>query len=105
MQGSEWSTGGLSVAGRPSFRKNFGNYTVVNATVNYFMGSERQHQVQLRVVNLLDEKYAERYGFGTQIYGSAYNRGEYTTASPKYYFGYPFEGKPRSFYVSLSTKF
>jgi iron complex outermembrane receptor protein len=53
----------------------------------------------------LDEKYAERYGFGTQIYGSAYNRGEYTTASPKYYFGYPFEGKPRSFYVSLSTKF
>ncbi len=105
MQGSEWSVGGLPVAGRGSIRKNFGNYTVVNATVNYFMGAERQHQLQLRIVNLLDEKYSERYGFGNQLYGSAYNRGEYTTASPKYYFGYPFEGKPRSFYVSLSTKF
>ena len=105
MQGSEWSVGGLPVAGRGSIRKNFGNYTVVNATVNYFMGAERQHQLQLRIVNLLDEKYAERYGFGNQLYGSAYNRGEYTTASTKYYFGYPFEGKPRSFYVSLSTKF
>ncbi len=107
IQGSEWSTGGLTnpVIGRGSIRKNFGDYTVVNATINYFMGANRQHQLQLRVVNLFDEKYAERYGFGNQLYGSAYNRGEFTTASPKYYFGYPFEGKPRSFYVSLSTKF
>lgn len=105
VQGSEWSTGGLSVGGRPSIRKNFGNYTVVNATFNYFAGENMEHHLQFRVVNLLDEKYAERYGFGNQLYGSAYNRGEYGTNDPRYYFGYPFEGKPRSFYVSYSRDF
>lgn len=105
MQGSEWSTGGLTVAGRPSIRKDFGHYTVVNASINYFAGAERQHQFQLRIVNLFDEKYAERYGFGNQRFGSAFNRGEYTTSDPRYYFGYPFEGKPRAFYASYSTRF
>lgn len=105
MQGAEWSTGGLTVAGRPSVRKDFGHYTVVNASINYFAGQDLQHQFQLRIVNLFDEKYAERYGFGNQRFGSAFNRGEYTTSDPRYYYGYEFEGKPRAFYVSYSTKF
>ena len=105
IQGSEWSTGGLSVGGRPSIRKDFGHYMVMNGTINYFAGEDLQHQFQLRVVNILNEKYAERYGFGNQLYGSAFNRGEFTNTDPRYFFGYPFEGKPRAFYVSYSTRF
>jgi outer membrane receptor protein involved in Fe transport len=105
FQGPEWSTGGLTINGRPMLRTNFGNYTVVNATLNYFAGDQLQHQFQLRIVNILDEHYAERYGFGNQRFGSAFNRGEFTTADPRYYFGYPFEGKPRAFYLSYSYKF
>ena len=105
FQGPEWAAGGLSVGGRPTVRTNFGNYAVVNATINYFMGKDMQHQLQLRIVNLTDEKYAERYGFGTMRYSSAYARGEVKSTSPDYYFGYPFEGKPRSVYVSFSTRF
>ncbi|MDI1365046.1 MAG: TonB-dependent receptor plug domain-containing protein [bacterium] len=105
VQGSEWASGGLSVAGRPSIRKDFGHYTVVNASINYFAGKDLQHQFQLRIVNLFDEKYAERYGFGNQRFGSAFNRGEFKTTDPRYYFGYEFEGKPRAFYASYSTRF
>lgn len=105
LQGAEFSAGGLSVGGRPSIRTNFGNYTVTNATVNYFVGEDMEHQFQLRIVNLFDEVYAERYGFGNQLYGSAFNRGEYTATDPRYFFGYPFEGKPRAYYVSYSTRF
>jgi iron complex outermembrane receptor protein len=105
FQGSEFARGGLSVGGVPQIRTNFGNYVVTNATINYFLGDERQHQLQLRVANVFDEKYSERYGFGNNLYASAFNRGEYTATDPRYVFGYPFEGKPRSFYVSLSTRF
>jgi iron complex outermembrane receptor protein len=104
IQGSEYSTGGLTINGRPQIRYNFGDYKVVNMTFNYFAGEDRQHQFQLRVVNVANEKYAERYGFGNQRFGSAFNRGEFTTASPLYFFGYPFEGKPRAVYVSYSLR-
>ena len=105
VQGSEWATGGLTVNGRPSIRTNFGNYTVVNATINYFLGKEMQHQLQLRVANLLDEDYAERYGIANMRYSKAYALGQVKTTDAAYYYGYPFEGKPRSFYVSFSTRF
>jgi len=105
IQGSEFSAGGLSVNGRPTIRKNFGKYTVTNATINYFLGEDLQYHLQFRVVNIFNEKYAERYGFGNQLHGSAFNRGEFTNRDPRYFFGYPFEGKPRSFYMSLSTRF
>lgn len=104
IQGSEYTRGGLTVAGIPSLRKNFGDYKVVNMTLNYFLGENRQHQFQIRLVNVFNEKYAERYGFGNQRFGSAFNRGEFTTQSPLYYFGYPFEGKPRAVYASYSLK-
>jgi iron complex outermembrane receptor protein len=105
IQGGEWVRGGLSVGGIGKDRINFGNYAVVNATLNYFLGDDRQHHFQLRIVNLTDEKYAERYGFANQRFGSAFNRGEFTTTDPRYFFSYPFEGKPRSFFASYSYNF
>jgi len=104
-QGPEYSTGGPAVGGVPRYRHNFGDYAVVNATVNYYVGDSRQHRVQLRVVNMFDEKYAERWGFANQFYGSAFNRGEFTNTDDRYFFGYPFEGKPRSVFLSISTRF
>jgi hypothetical protein len=56
-------------------------------------------------VNLFNEYYAERYGYGNNLYGAAFNRGEYTNTDDRYFYGYPFEGKPRSFYLTVSTKF
>jgi len=54
---------------------------------------------------MFDEKYAERYGYGNQRFGSAFNRGEIALNSPAYFYGYEFEGKPRSVYVSYTTSF
>ena len=109
-QGPEWATGGPA----EKFRHNFGDYTVVNGTLTYLAGKNREHRFQLRVANLFDTYYAERYGYGNQFYGSEYNRFKdlpandprrITTTSDAYFYGYPFEGKPRSFYLTYSTKF
>jgi outer membrane receptor for ferrienterochelin and colicin len=120
IQGSEWSTGGPAIAGTtkpagpngrgadtgvPRYRYNFGDYTVVNATITYMAGEDMQHRFQLRVANLFDEYYAERWGFGNNFYGAAFNRGEYTNTDDRYFYGYPFEGKPRSIYATYATKF
>ena len=48
---------------------------------------------------------AERYGFGNRRYDSRFIRGEIALNSPQYFYGYPFEGKPRAFYVSYNTSF
>ncbi len=119
FQGDEWSTGGPAIAGTtkaavngkgadsgvPRYRKNFGNYAVYNATATLNLGEDKEHRIQFRIVNLFDKKYAERWGFGNNLYGSAFNRGEYTNTDDRYFYGYPFEGKPRSYYITLSTKF
>ena len=121
IQGAEWATGGPAIPGttRPAnlgsrtpadtgisrYRYNFGDYTVVNGSLTYRAGDRLQHRFTLRVVNIFDEYYAERYGFGTQLYGSAFNRGEFTNTDDRFFFGYPFEGKPRSFFLSYSTNF
>lgn len=100
-QGPEWATGGPA----EKFRHNFGDYTVVNGTLTFLAGKDLQHHFQLRVANLFDTYYAERYGFGNNLYGAAFNRGEYSNTDDRYFYGYPFEGKPRSFYLTYSTKF
>ncbi|MGV3478832.1 MAG: TonB-dependent receptor plug domain-containing protein [Sphingobium sp.] len=100
-QGPEWATGGVNNA----LRYNFGNYFLANGSIGYWLGDERQHRFQLRIVNLFDKHYAERYGYGNQRFGSAFNRGEIALNSPQYFYGYEFEGKPRSVYVSYTTKF
>ncbi len=105
LQGAEYATGGPTVNGLPMFRYDFGNYQVVNANINYYMGENSQYRLTLRAVNIFDEYYAERYGYQNQLYGSAFNRKEYTATDPRYFYGYPFEGKPRSFFVSLAASF
>ncbi|MDP3735996.1 MAG: TonB-dependent receptor [Hyphomonadaceae bacterium] len=121
IQGSEYATGGPATPGTtrpanvgsrtpadtgvPRYRHNFGDYTVVNGTISYRAGDQMQHRFTLRVVNIFDEYYAERWGFGNQQFGSAFNRGEFTNTDDRFFFGYPFEGKPRSFFISYSTNF
>lgn len=100
-QGPEYSTGGVN----QSLRHNFGNYFVMNASLGVWLGEQRQHRFQLRLVNVFDKVYAERWGFGNKRYSSDYIRGNIKLNSPEYFFGYPFEGKPRSAYVSYSTTF
>jgi iron complex outermembrane receptor protein len=100
-QGPEYATGGVN----NSLRHNFGDYFVMNGSIAYWAGDQQQHRFQLRVVNIFDAEYAERYGFGNQRYGSAFIRGEITLNSPEYFYGYPFEGKPRSVYVTYQTSF
>ncbi|RZK03993.1 MAG: TonB-dependent receptor [Novosphingobium sp.] len=100
-QGPEYSTGGLN----NSLRYNFGNYFVMNASIGLWLGEDRQHKFQLRVANVFDKVYAERYGFGNRRYDSRFIRGEIALNSPQYFYGYPFEGKPRAFYVSYNTSF
>jgi iron complex outermembrane receptor protein len=77
----------------------------MNASLGLWLGEERDHRFTVRVVNVFDKYYAERYGYGNMRFSEAAVRGEITTSSPGYYYGYPFEGKPRSVYVSYSTTF
>lgn len=100
-QGPEYATGGVN----NKFRNNFGNYFLMNASLGLWLGEERQHKFQLRVVNVFDKVYAERYGYANMQYSSAYIRGDIKLNSDEYFYGYPFEGKPRSVYVSYNTTF
>jgi iron complex outermembrane receptor protein len=100
-QGPEFATGGVNNV----LRNNFGNYFVANGSLAYWAGDKRQHRFQLRVVNIFDAHYAERYGYGNQRYSEAFVRGEIKLNSPEYFYGYEFEGKPRSLYVSYTTSF
>lgn len=100
-QGPEYATGGVNA----QFRHNFGNYFLMNASLGIWLGEQRQHKFQLRIANVFDKVYAERYGYGNQRYGSAFIRGDIKVNTPEYFFGYPFEGKPRSAYISYTTAF
>lgn len=84
---------------------DFGNYMVVNGSVQYFMGMDLQHRFLLRVVNLLDEDYFERGSFGNQAYSRAGARGEVTQNDSAYYYPYGWNGKPRSFWVQYEYNF
>lgn len=100
-QGPEYATGGLN----NSLRKNFGEYFLLNASLGVWLGEEKQHRFQLRVVNVFDKVYAERYGYANMRYSSQYLLGNIKLNSPEYFYGYPFEGKPRSVFVSYNTTF
>ncbi len=92
-----------AVSGLPEY--NYGDWFVLNGSVQYWMGEQRNHRFQLRLVNILDEEYGGRASFGNQFYGSAFIRGEYTNRDPRYFYPYTFQGKERSFFVSYSYKF
>jgi iron complex outermembrane receptor protein len=100
-QGPEFATGGVNNA----LRNNFGNYFVMNGSIGLWLGEKRQHRFQLRVVNIFDQTYAERWAYGNRRFSEAFVTGQIALNGPGYFYGYPFEGKKRSFYVNYITKF
>ena len=84
---------------------NFGNYFVLNASVQYFLGEELQHRFMLRGVNLLDKTYSERGGTADQSYHRAGVRGEIGPNDSAYYSTYQFYGKPRAFWIQYGYQF
>jgi outer membrane receptor protein involved in Fe transport len=95
--------GGVPVAGLSVF--DYGSWFVMDATAQYWAGDQRQHRLQLRLVNVLDEEYGERGAFGNQFYGSRGVRGELTTRDAGYYYPYIFQGKRRSVFATYSYRF
>jgi iron complex outermembrane recepter protein len=111
-QGPEWNWAPTSAArlvdaagNRTNPDENFGDYVVVNGSVQYFMGADLQHRFLLRVVNILDEDYYERGGFGNQQLSRAGARGEIGLNNAAYYYPYGWNGKPRSFFLQYEYDF
>lgn len=102
LQGDEFIQA-PAVSGLPDL--NYGDWFAVDGSVQYWLGNDRQHRLQLRVANLLDEAYGQRGAFGNQFYGSAFIRGEFTNQDPEYFYPYVFQAKKRSFFVTYSTTF
>ncbi|MEY4642448.1 MAG: hypothetical protein RLZZ227_2442 [Pseudomonadota bacterium] len=111
-QGPEWNwapTAAARLVDANGRRTNpdvdFGNYVVLNGSVQYFMGDDLQHRFLLRAVNMLDEDYLERGGFGNQQLSRAGARGEIGLNSSAYYYPYGWNGKPRSFFLQYEYSF
>ena len=112
-QGTEWANSGTSVArlvdeegnrAVPDF--NFGEYFVLNGSVQYFLGAQNQHRFLLRAVNILDEDYFERASGGSSLATSrAAVRGEIGPNDSAYYRQYGWNGKPRSFFLQYEYQF
>ncbi|MES2626017.1 MAG: TonB-dependent receptor plug domain-containing protein [Pseudomonadota bacterium] len=84
---------------------NFGDYVVLNGSVQYFMGADKEHRFLLRAVNILDENYYERGGLGIGILSRAAVRGEIGLNDSNYYNFYGWNGKPRSFFLQYEYQF
>ncbi len=85
---------------------NFGDYFVLNGSIQYFLGDNRQHRFLLRAVNILDEDYYERMsgGSGLQVSRAAV-RGEIGPNDSAYYRQYGWNGKPQSFFLQYEYSF
>ena len=84
---------------------NFGDYMVVNASVQHFMGKNKEHRLMLRIVNLFDEEYAERGGVTDRAVSRAGVRGEVGPNNPEYFYTYGWNGKPLSYYLQYEYNF
>lgn len=85
---------------------NFGNYFVLNGSVQLFLGDNRQHRFLVRGVNLLNERYFERYSGGSDLRVSrAAVRGEIGPQNSEYYVQYGWNGKPRSVWLQYEYSF
>lgn len=84
---------------------NFGNYLVVNASVQYYLGEDLEHRFLLRVVNLFDKKYSERGGATDRAFSRAGIRGEIGPNDSGYYYTYQWNGKPLSFFLQYEYRF
>ncbi|WP_137680749.1 TonB-dependent receptor plug domain-containing protein [Aurantiacibacter suaedae] len=112
-QGPEWAYAGTSAArlvdanGERVLRDvNFGEYFVLNGSIQYYMGEEKQHRFMVRLVNILDEDYFERASGGSDLRISrAAVRGEIGPEDSAYYRQYGWNGKPRSIWVQYEYNF
>lgn len=85
---------------------NFGNYFVMNASIQHFLGEDLQHRFMVRLVNLFDEDYFERGSGGSDLRISrAAVRGEIGPQDSAYYRQYGWNGKPRSIWLQYEYNF
>lgn len=86
--------------------QNFGEYFVVNGSVQYFLGEDNQHRFLVRGVNLLDEDYFERGSAGSfQSLNRSVVRNETGVNNAGNYTTYGWNGKPRSFWIQYEYSF
>ncbi len=112
-QGPEFAYAGTSLArlvdadgNRVVEDLNFGEYFVLNGSIQYFMGDELQHRFMIRLVNILDENYFERASGGSDLRVSrAAVRGEIGPEDSAYYRQYGWNGKPRSVWLQYEYNF
>lgn len=106
-QGPEWAYAGNTQARlvdangqRTNPDLNFGNYFVLNGSIQYRMGDKMQHRFLLRLVNITDEDYFERASASAdRRLSRAGVRGEIGRNDPEYYYQYGWNGKPRSIWL------
>jgi iron complex outermembrane receptor protein len=106
-QGPEWAYAGTTQARlvdanamRTNPDLNFGNYFVLNGSIQYRMGDDLQHRFLLRLVNITDESYFERASASAdKRLSTAGVRGEIGRYDSEYYYQYGWNGKPRSVWI------
>lgn len=112
-QGPEWAYAGTSAArlvdasgSRVIEDVNFGEYFVLNGSIQYYLGEDLQHRFMVRLVNILDEDYFERASGGSSLQVSrAAVRGEIGPEDSAYYRQYGWNGKPRSIWLQYEYNF
>lgn len=112
-QGPEWAYGNgrssrlVDASGnRTNPDLNFGDYFVLDGSIQHFMGDENQHRFMIRAVNILDEDYFERASASADRRVSrAGVRGEIGVNDAEYYYQYGWNGKPRSFWAQYEYQF
>ena len=86
--------------------ENFGDYFVLNGSIQYFLGEDRQHRIMLRFVNMLDEDYFERGAAGAfQSLNRSVVRNETGVNNASNYTNYGWNGKPRSAWIQYEYNF
>ncbi len=86
--------------------QNFGDYFVLNGSVQYYLDDNKQHRVLIRGVNLLDEDYYERGAAGAfQSINRSVIRGETGVNNASNYTTYGWNGKPRSVWIQYEYQF
>ncbi len=113
LQGPEYAYAGGTAArlvdangNRAVPDQNFGEYFVLNGSVQYFLGEDRQHRILVRGVNLLGEEYFERGSAGSfQSLNRSVVRNETGVNNAENYTTYGWNGKPQSFWIQYEYSF
>ncbi len=102
-QGPEIIRAPVGVAGLEDFQ--YGDWFLLNGSIQYWFGADREHRLQLRTVNLLDEIYGERAAFGNRFFDSSFIRGEYGRGNARFFNPYIFQGKRRGLFFTYNLSF